>query len=128
VDPGAHEGIVVNVTSIDHLVITVRDLDETVAFYERLGMRHAVSPAGRHALTFGSQKLNVHVAGHEIEPHADRPTPGSADVCLLVDSLAGIEELGPFLGPVERNGATGTLRSFYLRDPDGNLVELSVAL
>ena len=75
------------IEALDHLVLTVRDLDATLAFYERLGMRHVVFDDGRHALAFGSQKLNLHVADHEFEPKAARPTPGSADLCFLVDEL-----------------------------------------
>ncbi len=115
------------IESLDHLVLTVRDLDATVAFYELLGMRHVEFDEGRHALAFGSQKLNLHVAGHEFEPKADVPTPGSADLCFLVDEL-DVEGLDVLEGPVERTGATGTIRSVYVRDPDGNLVELSVPL
>jgi catechol 2,3-dioxygenase-like lactoylglutathione lyase family enzyme len=117
----------VKVTSLDHLVLTVRDLDATVAFYERLGMRHVEFAPGRHALAFGSQKLNIHLAGHEHEPKAALPMPGSADLCFLVDELdpAGFEVIE---GPVERTGATGTISSVYVRDPDGNLVELSTLL
>src|SRR5262245_36495530 len=77
----------VRIQSLDHLVLTVRDLDATVAFYERLGMRHVEFAADRHALHFGGQKLNLHVAGREHEPKAARPTPGSADLCFLVDEL-----------------------------------------
>jgi catechol 2,3-dioxygenase-like lactoylglutathione lyase family enzyme len=112
------------VRSLDHLVLTVRDLDATIAFYGRLGMRHEEFASGRHALRFGAQKLNLHVAEHEVEPHAEHPTPGSADLCFLVDRL-DLEELEIELGPVEREGAAGRLRSVYVRDPDGNLVELS---
>jgi catechol 2,3-dioxygenase-like lactoylglutathione lyase family enzyme len=115
------------IEALDHLVLTVRDLDATVAFYERLGMRHVVFDDGRHALAFGSQKLNLHVAGHEFEPKAARPTPGSADLCFLVDELDA-EGLDVLEGPVERTGAVGRLRSVYVRDPDGNLVELSMPL
>jgi catechol 2,3-dioxygenase-like lactoylglutathione lyase family enzyme len=117
----------VRIESLDHLVLTVRDLDATIAFYERLGMRHVVFGDGRHALAFGSQKLNLHVAGHEFEPKAAAPTPGSADLCFLVDALdaGGLHVID---GPVERAGATGRIRSVYLRDPDGNLVELSTPL
>jgi catechol 2,3-dioxygenase-like lactoylglutathione lyase family enzyme len=117
----------VKVTSLDHLVLTVRDLDATVAFYTRLGMRHVEFAPGRHALAFGSQKLNVHVAGREHEPKAAAPTPGSADLCFLVDHLDPTD-LDVIEGPVERTGAAGTIRSVYVRDPDGNLVELSTAL
>lgn len=112
------------IESLDHLVLTVRDLDATLAFYERLGMAHEVSPDGRHALRFGSQKLNLHLAGREFEPHAASPVPGSADLCFLVDELdtSGLEVIE---GPVARRGATAPLTSIYIRDPDGNLVELS---
>jgi catechol 2,3-dioxygenase-like lactoylglutathione lyase family enzyme len=115
------------IESLDHLVLTVRDLGATIAFYERLGMQHVVFDADRHALAFGSQKLNLHVAGHEFEPKAAVPAPGSADLCFLVDELdpAGLDMIE---GPVERTGATGTIRSVYVRDPDGNLVELSTPL
>jgi catechol 2,3-dioxygenase-like lactoylglutathione lyase family enzyme len=114
----------VKVAALDHLVLTVRDLEATVAFYERLGMRHVVFGQGRHALAFGSQKLNLHVAGREHEPKAAVPTPGSADLCFLVDEL-DVEWLTVVEGPVEREGATGRIRSVYVRDPDGNLIELS---
>jgi catechol 2,3-dioxygenase-like lactoylglutathione lyase family enzyme len=117
---------------IDHLVLTVADLERTVAWYGRVGdMRHLVSDEGRHALAFGDQKINLHLRGHEIEPHAAIPTPGSADLCFVVDERpdalhARLDELGVAieLGPVERAGAAGTLTSYYLRDPDENLVEL----
>ena len=115
------------VESLDHLVLTVADLDATVAFYERLGMRHVVFGEGRHALGFGSQKINLHLAGSEFEPKAATPTPGSADLCFLVDEL-DVGGLDVVEGPVERTGATGQLRSVYVRDPDGNLVELSERL
>ncbi|GAB3365396.1 VOC family protein [Amycolatopsis echigonensis] len=119
---------------LDHLVLTVADLGATVDFYTRvLGMAEVTFGAGRKALAFGSSKINLHEAGHEFEPKADRPTPGSADLCLItadsleqvVDDLAAhgvpIEE-----GPVDRTGATGPIRSVYFRDPDRNLIEVSV--
>jgi catechol 2,3-dioxygenase-like lactoylglutathione lyase family enzyme len=102
----------------------VRDLEATIAFYERLGMRHVVFGEGRHALAFGNQKLNLHVAGAELEPRAAAATPGSADLCFLVDELE-TADLEIVEGPVERSGAVGRIRSIYMRDPDGNLVELS---
>jgi catechol 2,3-dioxygenase-like lactoylglutathione lyase family enzyme len=121
------------VTRIDHLVLTVADLERTIAWYAAAaGMRHVTFGDGRHALAFGDQKINLHVQGHELEPFASRPTAGSADVCFIVDESP--DELGVRLGalgiavelgPVTREGATGTLTSYYLRDPDGNLVELS---
>jgi 2,7-dihydroxy-5-methyl-1-naphthoate 7-O-methyltransferase len=123
------------IAGLDHLVLTVADEDATVAFYEHLGMRREEFDDGRIALRFGAQKINLHRAGAEIEPHARRATPGSADVCLLVDgSLEDAERelkdagIAVELGPVERSGAQGPLRSLYLRDPDGNLVELSQPL
>jgi catechol 2,3-dioxygenase-like lactoylglutathione lyase family enzyme len=125
----------VRIRSIDHLVLTVADVEATVAFYERLGMRREVFGKDRIALLFGGQKLNLHLACAEITPHARRPTPGSADLCFLVegrveDVAAELAAAGvPIeLGPVERTGAQGAIRSVYLRDPDGNLVELSEPL
>jgi catechol 2,3-dioxygenase-like lactoylglutathione lyase family enzyme len=87
---------------------------------------------GRHALRFGDSKINLHLAGHEFEPKADRSTPGSADLCLLTDVdvtnvVAELQRHGVVIdqGPVERTGARGTLISVYVRDPDANLIELS---
>jgi catechol 2,3-dioxygenase-like lactoylglutathione lyase family enzyme len=123
------------IASLDHLVLTVADPDATVAFYERLGMLREAFEGGRVALRFGRQKINLHRAGAEIAPHARRPTPGSGDVCLLVEGpLDAVERelaaagIAVELGPVERTGAQGPLRSLYLRDPDGNRVELSQPL
>jgi catechol 2,3-dioxygenase-like lactoylglutathione lyase family enzyme len=120
------------IATLDHLVLTVADLDATVAFYERLGMRAEEFGGGRLALRFGDQKINLHRAGAEFQPHALQPVPGSADLCFLIDgSLDEVEralaEAGvPVeLGPVEREGAVGVMDSLYVRDPDGNLVELS---
>lgn len=120
------------VTALDHLVLTVSDLDATVAFYERLGMTRKTFGEGRVALHFGRQKINLHLSGAEIVPHARQPRPGSADLCLLVDEPLGavaraLGEAGVAieLGPVERTGAEGPIRSLYVRDPDGNLIELA---
>jgi catechol 2,3-dioxygenase-like lactoylglutathione lyase family enzyme len=125
----------VRIRSLDHLVLTVADPVATVAFYERLGMRREEFDDGRIALRFGEQKINLHQAGRPIQPHARRPTPGSADLCLLVDGTLDavereLEAAGVVfeLGPVPRTGATGPIRSLYLRDPDDNLVELSERL
>jgi catechol 2,3-dioxygenase-like lactoylglutathione lyase family enzyme len=122
----------VQIRGLDHLVLTVVDPEATVAFYERLGMRREVFDNGRLALRFGVQKINLHRAGAPIQPHAIRPTPGSADICLLVEGRLDdvereLERAGVVfeLGPVARTGATTPIRSLYLRDPDGNLVELS---
>ena len=121
------------VAALDHLVLTVRDIDAAIAFYTRvLGMQALTFGNGRRALAFGTQKINLHQAGAELEPKAAHPVPGSADLCLLttkspaavVDHLAAcgvpIEQ-----GPVERTGARGPIISVYFRDPDGNLLEVS---
>jgi catechol 2,3-dioxygenase-like lactoylglutathione lyase family enzyme len=117
---------------IDHLVLTVRDVDRTVAFYARLGAAEIVFGEGRRALAVGAQKINLHASGAEIAPHAARPEPGSADLCLLVDGPIGEvaahlarEGIPVELGPVARTGAGGPITSLYVRDPDGNLVELA---
>ena len=122
------------IASLDHLVLTVADIDATVAFYcDGLGMKLVRFGEGRLALSFGSQKINLHRAGHEFEPKATHPTPGSGDLCLLLDvplerAEARLAEAGIVIeeGPVDRTGATGPIRSLYLRDPDGNLIEVSV--
>ena len=121
------------VSKLDHLVLTVASIDATVRFYTQvLGMAAVTFGSGRTALTFGTSKINLHEAGREFEPKALRPTPGSADLCFIVNDdireliteLTGagiaIEE-----GPVERTGAAGPIVSCYLRDPDQNLIELS---
>jgi catechol 2,3-dioxygenase-like lactoylglutathione lyase family enzyme len=121
------------VTALDHLVITAHDVDATCTFYTRvLGMCEVTFGDGRKALSFGDQKINVHQAGREIVPHALVPTPGSADLCFLTDSSASQIQahlqtcsIKPELGPVERTGAMGKITSIYLRDPDGNLIELA---
>jgi len=120
----------VKATRLDHLVLTVADLDATIAFYTTvLGMEVVTFRGDRKALTFGTSKINLHRAGHEFSPKAEHPTPGSADLCFIVDT--SVDDLVPTLGvpieegPVERTGATGPIRSIYLRDPDANLIELS---
>jgi len=121
------------ITGLDHLVLTVTDLEATLRFYcDGLGMRHETFGEGRGALHFGDHKINLHVAGKEFEPKALHPAPGSADLCFLtgrpltevMDRLAAIGHPA-FLGPVERAGATGPLVSIYAHDPDGNLVEIA---
>lgn len=118
---------------IDHFVLTVRDLEATCEFYSKaLGMQVVTFAGGRKALAFGDQKLNLHVAGKEFEPKADRPTPGSGDFCLITtvplpEVVAHLQSCGVKIieGPVARTGARGPIRSVYLRDPDLNLVEVS---
>jgi catechol 2,3-dioxygenase-like lactoylglutathione lyase family enzyme len=123
----------VRVDRLDHLVLTVEDIDRTVAFYTgALGMTVTTFGAGRRALSFGTSKINLHQRGREYEPKARTPTPGSADLCLIVDEpldvvVAELAALGIPLeeGPVERTGARGPIISVYIRDPDANLIELS---
>jgi catechol 2,3-dioxygenase-like lactoylglutathione lyase family enzyme len=123
------------IRSLDHLVLTVADIDRASAFYEALGMTRVTFAGGRVALAFGDQKINLHLAGAEFEPKATRPVPGSADLCFLVDRpVAAIEVdlaakgLAVIEGPVRRTGARRPLMSLYLRDPDGNLVELATEI
>jgi catechol 2,3-dioxygenase-like lactoylglutathione lyase family enzyme len=121
------------VNRLDHLVLTVADLDATTGFYRRvLGMEAVTFKGGRRALAFGTSKINLHQVGHEFEPKAAHPGAGTADLCFIVDEP--IEQVRAELiasgveieeGPVERTGATGPILSVYLRDPDGNLIELS---
>lgn len=121
------------VAAIDHIVLTVTDLERTVGFYCRaLGMRKEVFGNGRVALRFGRQKINLHPAGREFEPKARAPRPGSADLCFvtaapLEQALAEVRACGIAIeeGPVDRTGAQGPVRSFYFRDPDGNLIEIA---
>ncbi|HSC99433.1 MAG TPA: VOC family protein [Casimicrobiaceae bacterium] len=121
------------INRIDHVVFTVRSIDATCAFYTRvLGMRLETFAEGRKALVFGRQKFNLHEAGREFEPKADRPTPGSIDLCLITDTPldAVIDHLRRcdvkiIDGPVPRTGATGPIRSVYFRDPDANLIEVA---
>lgn len=122
--------------SLDHLVLTVKDLNATVRFYESvLGMKHTSFSSGgheRHALVFGQQKINLHVSGKEFEPKAQNVQPGSGDLCFLIED--NVDEVAQKLhenrievleggGVVNRTGAKSKIRSVYIRDPDGNLVE-----
>lgn len=118
---------------LDHLVLTVADIETTCTFYQRvLGMEVVTFGAGRKALACGSQKINLHQQGHEFEPKAHRPTPGSADLCFItsiplaevMDHLQGCG-VAVIEGPAERTGALGVMTSLYFRDPDLNLVEVS---
>lgn len=118
---------------IDHLVLTVRDIETTCEFYSRvLGMSVVTFAGGRRALQFGAQKFNLHQSGGEFDPKAARPTPGSVDVCLisavpLSEAIAHLAHCGVAIieGPVTRTGAQGPIRSVYFRDPDMNLIEVS---
>lgn len=121
------------VTALDHLVLTVASIERTVAFYQRvLGMEHVVfGPDDRSALKFGEQKINLHQVGREFEPKAATPRAGSGDLCFLVDDIAAVGDhlaacdVEIIAGPGPRTGAVGEIRSYYIRDPDGNLIELS---
>lgn len=118
---------------LDHFVLTVTDLDRTIKFYsEILGMDVVRFGEGRVALTFGEQKINLHVLGNEFEPKANMPMPGSADLCLITN--ISIDDVIKYLkyqeikieeGPIIRTGALGTITSIYVRDPDKNLIEIS---
>ena len=122
------------VIGIDHFVLTVASIERTVAFYTRaLGMTVEVfGPMQRTALRFGPHKINLHQADNTFDPKAQHPTMGSGDLCFLVDDLAGAEAQLQAAGVpmlVERStraGARGPITSIYVRDPDLNLVELSV--
>ena len=119
--------------ALDHVVLTVRDIETTCAWYQRvLGMRRVVSENGRVALHFGSQKVNLHPAAAPYSPHAAVAEPGTADLCFLssrlieevVEDLQG-EAVAIELGPVRQVGAQGPMDSVYFRDPDGNLIEVA---
>ena len=118
---------------IDHIVVTAWDVDRTIAFYQRvLGMEPITFAGGRRGLAFGRQKINLHPAGREFEPKALKPTPGAVDLCLIASTpLAEVVEhmkscgVAIAEGPVQRTGALGPMQSVYIRDPDGNLIEVS---
>ncbi len=125
--------IAMNIERLDHFVLTVASIEQTCSFYRRvLGMQVVTFGDNRQALTFGSQKINLHQSGKEFEPKAHAPTAGSGDFCLITttpielviahlrDCEVKIEE-----GPVSRTGARGAILSVYIRDPDKNLIEIS---
>lgn len=121
------------ITQLDHLVLTVNDIATSIEFYTQLlGMDEITFGENRKALKFGSQKINLHLQGEEITPHARQPGTGSADLCLLTDTPIP-EVISHFhqnnvdieLGPVERTGANGPILSVYIRDPDNNLLEIA---
>lgn len=134
----------ININRLDHLVLTVKDINKTVEFYEKLGMKKEIFKETRVALKFGNharpngsksqygQKINLHQLGKEFEPKAFNVKDGSADLCFIIDEP--LEDVIDYLksvdieieeGIVERTGATGNIKSIYLRDPDMNLIELS---
>ena len=121
------------INRIDHLVLTVKDIDETCRFYRSvLGMDVLTFLDDRKALLFGEQKINLHQYGQEFEPKAEHPTPGSADLCFITktpifDAAAHVQSRGVKIieGPSPKTGARGPIDSIYFRDPDGNLIEVS---
>lgn len=123
----------IEIERLDHLVLTVRNIQATCTFYERvLGMEIVTFGGGRYALQFGQQKINLHQAGKEFEPKAARPTPGSADLCFitsvpLTQVIAHIQacDIEIVEGPVARTGTQGPIESVYIRDPDENLIEIA---
>lgn len=125
----------IKVRSLDHLVLTCGDVEASIAFYcDLLGMRREAFGEGRVAVHFGAQKMNLHAHPTPHAPLVARVAePGTADLCFLIegsleDAEAALRRAAVPIekGPIERAGATGTIRSLYVRDPDGNLVELSV--
>ncbi|MBW2147020.1 MAG: VOC family protein [Deltaproteobacteria bacterium] len=121
------------VDKIDHIVLTVHDIEATCEFYSRVfSMQVITFGNGRKALLFGEQKINLHEVGKELEPKALNSAPGSGDICFITDiplqrvidhmSSCGVEILE---GPARKTGARGPIESIYVRDPDGNLIEIS---
>ena len=121
------------ISKLDHLVLTVKDLEKTLSFYVSvMGMKKEVFGNGRVALKYGNQKINLHELGKEYEPKAGKPMPGCADLCFITqtplnDAMAHVKSCGVeiIVGPVERTGANGPISSFYFRDPDHNLIEVA---
>lgn len=121
-----------NISRLDHLVLTVKDINKTVEFYEKLGMKKEIFGKNRVALKYSNQKINLHKLGSEFEPKAKNVKEGSADLCFIVEQ--NLEDIVLYLKKerikieeeiVERTGANGKIKSIYLRDPDLNLIELS---
>ena len=123
-----------NISHLDHLVLTVADIEQSCRFYhDILGMEIVTFGEGRKALKFGTQKINLHQAEKEFEPKASKPTPGSADLCFITTTPLEMiceqlqQQRVPIeQGPVARTGASGPITSIYIRDPDGNLIEIAV--
>jgi catechol 2,3-dioxygenase-like lactoylglutathione lyase family enzyme len=119
------------ISHLDHLVLTVKDLDASADFYTKVLGMERVDFDGRITLKFGHSKINLHQAGKEFEPKAEKPTPGSADLCFiseipLAEAMGHIQTYVDILeGPCTRTGAMGKMHSIYFRDPDLNLIEVS---
>lgn len=122
-----------DITNIDHIVLTVKDIKKTAEFYKTvLGMSVEHFGEGRTALKFGKQKINLHESGNEPEPKAMNPTSGSADLCFITgmelnEAIDHVKKCGVEIeiGSDARTGANGPIRSFYFRDPDLNLIEIA---
>ncbi|NYT38975.1 VOC family protein [Allopusillimonas soli] len=122
-----------HIDHLDHLVLTTTDPQSCIDFYTRvMGMSLETFGNGRQAFRFGNQKINLHVRGREFEPKAHLPVPGALDLCFIAvepldEVIAHLRQSNwPIIeGPVARTGATGKIRSVYLRDPDLNLIEIS---
>lgn len=123
----------ISVNRIDHIVLTVKDIPNTINFYTKvMGMEKIVFGDNRVALEFGQHKINLHQLGHEFEPKAGNVQCGSADLCFIIDTPIAkatetLKALGINIieGPVNRTGAKGPIVSLYFRDPDENLIEIS---
>ena len=121
------------ISHLDHLVLTVSNIETTCHFYQTvLGFEVITFKGDRKALKFGNQKINLHQQGNEFEPKALQPTPGSADLCFISDTpisevVAHLNQLNIQIeeGPIERTGAMHPILSVYIRDPDQNLIEIS---
>ncbi|MCT7580338.1 VOC family protein [Aliarcobacter butzleri] len=121
----------INILNLDHLVLTVKDIEGTVKFYEKLGMKKEIFGKNRVALKYSNQKINLHKLGSEFEPKAKNVKEGSADLCFIVEQ--NLEDIVLYLqkegikieeGIVERTGANGKIKSIYLRDPEGVSIKL----
>ncbi|NIE97682.1 VOC family protein [Acinetobacter sp. Tr-809] len=121
------------ISHLDHLVLTVADIEVTCQFYQSALNFEVISfGENRKALQFGNQKINLHQVGREFEPKALRPTAGSTDLCFIAETplnevIAHLQaqQIEIIEGPIERTGAMGKILSVYLRDPDQNLIEIS---
>ncbi len=124
----------ITIERLDHLVLTVKNIESTCEFYRKvLAMQVVTFGKGRKALAFGKQKINLHEVGKEFDPKAERPTSGSADLCFITqtplkDVVEHLHSCGVHIieGPVLRTGAMGAIESVYFRDPDLNLIEVSI--
>ncbi len=123
----------ISVSRLDHLVLTVASIEKSCEFYVGvLGMECVTFGDGRKALKFGNSKINLHECGRLFAPYAKRPTCGSADLCFTtetpIEAVIGhlnVCKIPIEQGPVNRTGAEGALLSVYVRDPDGNLIEIA---